>query len=121
MTAQEAITRADALKPNAVPEAEKLRWLASLEGQIKNEIVDTHEGWDVPLPAGEKISPDDALFVPPPYEEVYVFWIMAKIDFTNGEFESFGNSKALFNSTFSAYAEHVNRTMTPKSSEVKYG
>ena len=121
MTVQEAIARADALKPNAVPEAEKIRWLSSIEGYLKHEIADTHEGWaDVPE-EGRTPSLTDTLFVPPPYDGLYVSWIMARIDFVNGEFDSYGNVMAMFNSEYSAFADHVNRTMTPKSVEVRYG
>ncbi len=121
MTVQQAIVRADALKPNAVPEAEKIRWLSALEAMIKNEIADTHGGWEEPLPTGEPLCPTDGLFAPPPYDEAYVFWLAAKIDFTNGEFDSYANSTAQFNNAYSAFADHVNRTKPPKSTEIKYG
>ena len=121
MTVQEVIARADALKPNAVPEAEKIRWLSTLEGMIKDEIADTHEGWQTPLPTGGDLTGGDTLFAPPPYDDVYFFWIMAKIDFTNGEFDAYANSAAAFNSVYSAFADHVNRTKTPQTAEIKYG
>ena len=121
MTAKEAIARADAMKPNAVTEAEKLRWLTTLEGMIKDEIVDTHEGWVVAPYGGAPLALTDPLFVPPPYDGVYVFWIMAKIDFLNGEFDAYGNSTAMFANAFSAYADHINRTMAPKSAGVIFG
>ena len=120
MTLQQAITRADALKPNAVPEAEKIRWLSVLEGMIKDEIADTHEGWDEPLSCGELAGPSDTLFAPPPYDDVYVFWLLAKIDFACGEFDAYANSSGAFNSVYSAVADHVNRTKTPKTTEIRY-
>ena len=121
MTVQQIITRADALKPNAVPEAEKIRWLSALEAMIKTEIADTHAGWEEPVPTGEPLTPTDALFAPPPYADAYVFWLLAKIDFTNGEFDSYANSTASFNSVYSAFADHVNRTKPPKNSKVNFG
>ncbi|MBR3422855.1 MAG: hypothetical protein IKG80_00025 [Clostridia bacterium] len=121
MTVQEVIARADALKPNAVPEAEKIRWLSTLEGMIKNEIIDTHNGWEEPISGGASAAPEDTLSAPPPYDDVYVFWIMAKIDFTNGEFDAYANSSAAFNNAYSAFADHVNRTKAPKNTGIRYG
>ena len=121
MTVEEAIARADALKPNAVSEAEKIRWLSTLEGMIKEEIVDSHTGWDVPVPSGAPLTPSDRLFAASPYDPLYVLWIMARVDFTNGEFDAYANSAAAFNAAYSAFADHINRTKTPKGAEVRFG
>ena len=121
MTVQEVIARADALKPNAVPEAEKIRRLSELEATIKNEIADTHGGWEGPTPAGEPLTLTDGLFATPPYDEAYVFWLLAHIDAANGEFDSYENSRKMFINAFSAFADHVNRTHPPKSAKVNYG
>ena len=48
MTAGELIAQVDALRPNHYTEAEKLRWLQRLDGQIALELLDTHAP-----PAGE--------------------------------------------------------------------
>ena len=48
MTIMEAINRIDAIKPNGYPQLEKIRWLSTLDGNIKANIIDTHEG-------GEKV------------------------------------------------------------------
>ncbi len=121
MTVQEVIARADALRPNAVPEAQKIRWISALEAMIKDEIADTHAGWDAEVPEGSLLAPDDELFAPLPYDGAYVFWLLAHIDAANGEFDSYANSVRLFHNAFSAFADHVNRTHPPKSAEVNFG
>ena len=120
MTIADAIARADAVKPNGVPEAEKIRWLTGLECIIKNEIVDTHSGWEEEPAAALPSALGDALFAPPPFDETYVMWLLARIDFINGEYDAYANSSAVFNSAFSAFADHVNRTKTPKSAALRY-
>ena len=40
----EAINKIDALKPNTYSPDEKIWWLSELDGMIKKEIIDTHEG-----------------------------------------------------------------------------
>ena len=44
MTIIEAINRIDAIKPNNYTQQEKTSWLSTLDGVIKKEIIDTHEG-----------------------------------------------------------------------------
>lgn len=46
MTINEAIQAVDSLKPNGYSELEKIGWLSELDGTIKAEIIDTHEGAD---------------------------------------------------------------------------
>jgi uncharacterized OB-fold protein len=41
MTIMEAIHAIDSLKPNSYSESDKIRWLSTLDGLIKIEIIDT--------------------------------------------------------------------------------
>ena len=44
MTVSEAISLVDRLRPNQFPETIKISWLSKLDGQIFEEIIQTHEG-----------------------------------------------------------------------------
>ena len=44
MTINEAISKVDALKVNTYGRKEKIDWLSTLDGIIKKEIIDFHEG-----------------------------------------------------------------------------
>ena len=44
MTIIEAIHRINTVKPNSYDQALKIKWLSTLDGIIKKEIIDTHEG-----------------------------------------------------------------------------
>ena len=44
MTIIEAINRIDNLKPNSYTQQDKVQWLSILDGIIKTEIIDTHQG-----------------------------------------------------------------------------
>jgi hypothetical protein len=52
MTAQEAIDKADRIRPNSYDIDIKLTWLNELDAQIYNDIVLTHEDADVRTPPG---------------------------------------------------------------------
>ena len=47
MTANEAITKADTLRPNQIPKATKTEWIRQLEQTVYNEIYKTHDATDI--------------------------------------------------------------------------
>jgi hypothetical protein len=117
MTVMEAITRVDEMKPNVCTLAEKLRWLSALDGTVKNEILDVHEGGeDIAFsPYGEDVLPGQALLVPPPYDEMYLRFLEAQIDYACGEYGKYNNSVTLFNTAYEAYEKFYRRTHMPKT------
>lgn len=123
MTIAQAIARADALMPNAIPQNIKIDWLSNLDSMIVIEVIRTHEGDEEYASfAGydENTDVDSELIVPAPFSEMYPIWIAAKIDFTNGEFDRYGNVVAQFNSILRDFADHYNRTHTPKGVNINY-
>ena len=56
MTINEAITRLDSLKPNGYTLSDKIGWLSIVDGMIKNNIIDTHEGADEQVAIDEYIK-----------------------------------------------------------------
>ena len=123
MTIIEAIDKIDASKPNTYEQVEKIRWLSNLEWTIKREIIDTHEG-------GEKIefngytedTPiETQLIVPAPYDELYIKWLEAQINYANGEINKFNASIAMYNTYLTSFANYYNRNHMPiKKTGIKY-
>jgi hypothetical protein len=115
MTLMGAINHLDAVKPNGYGQVEKIKWLSNLDGRVKAEIIDTHEGGD-----GKKFSGYDEttaltqeLLIPFPYDEVYIRWLEAQIDYANGEYGKYNNSITLFNTAYTAYEKFYNKTHRP--------
>lgn len=122
MTIVEALHRIDELKPNSYQQAEKIKWLSSLDGVIKSEIIDTHEGGEDVAFSGYS---DDAelttvLLVPAPYDDIYLRWLEAQIDYTNGEYGKYNNSLIAYNDAYDLYQRHYNRTHMPKGTKFKF-
>lgn len=121
MTILEAISRIDTLKPNSYTQGQKVRWLATLDGVIKNEIIDTHEG-------GENISFEPykednvtaTLLVPAPYDDLYIRWLEAQIDYANNEYGKYQNSMTMYNTAYSAFERYYNRTHMPLGTKLKF-
>lgn len=121
MTVNEAISRIDALKPNEFTKEEKLRWLSILDGMIKEEIIDTHEGDNIG--AFTEYSPNDVdrvLLVAAPYDDVYIRWLEAQIDYANGEYGKYNNSMAMYNTAYTTFKNHFNRTHMPVGKKFKF-
>ena len=110
MKIKDAIRRTDLAKPNAFEEELKFAWLASLEGQIAADVflmapAET-EQFDYPYPAGL----DTELLVRPPYDELYVLYLEAKID---GEYNKYQNSLQLYNNAYGNFLRWFAGTYDP--------
>lgn len=122
MTLIEAINRIDNLKQNGYSREEKIGWLSTLDGIIKEQIIDTHEGGENAEFSGyDKNTPADTkLIVPAPYDDMYIFYLESKIDYANNEISRYNNSNAMFTSAFSEFQRAYNRTHMPKRTKIKF-
>ena len=116
MTILEAINRVDTTKPNSYTQTEKVDWLSTLDGIIKKEIIDTHEGGENIVFEGytPDTSLDTVLLVPAPYDDIYIRWLESRIDYANGEYGKYNNSAMAYNTAFETYSLYYNRNNMPK-------
>ena len=122
MTIREAIAKIDALKLNTFTQSNKVAWLSAIDGIIKNEIIDTHEGGEgIPFNGYDDNTPTDTvLLVPAPYDDIYIRWLEAQMDYTNNEYGKYGNSMTMYNAAYSAYERYYNRNHMPLGKSFKY-
>lgn len=116
MTIQEAIDRVDMLKPNKQPEEFKIKWLSELDGLIHREIILKHahsgrmrhfDGYD------EDTNPGQVLLAPYPYDEIYTWWLMSKVDLQNQEIDKYNNDRTLFNNAYDTLSDWWTRNHMP--------
>lgn len=122
MTLMEALHRIDAIKPNSYNQSEKIKWLATLDGIIKTEIIDTHQGGENIVFKGYEDDTDltTVLLVPAPYDEIYLFWLESKIDYWNGEVGKYNNSISMYNEAYATFVKYYNRTHLPKKKNFNF-
>lgn len=122
MTIMDAINTIDILKPNRYEQAEKIRWLNTLDKRIMDEVISVHESEsDVTFTEyTEETVPTTELLAPSPYEEMYFYWLEAQIDYWNGEYTKYNNSIEMFNTLYKDYARSYNRTNKPKGKKFKF-
>lgn len=122
MTIIEAINRVDDLKHNTFSYADKTRWLSTLDNTVKTGVIDTHEGGEGIVFSGytADTDPETVLLVKEPYDEMYIRWLEAQIDYANREYDSYNNSVEMFNTYWADYKNHYNRTHMPKGVGMKF-
>lgn len=122
MTILEAIRRVDALQHNTFSQEEKVEWLAQVDALISEELIRTHED-----PEGktfrvydEQTPLDQQLLVPPPFEELYLHYIQAMMDYHNAEYDRYNRSMGMYQATLSAFTNFYNRTHRPLGQRFSY-
>ena len=118
----DAISRLDELKPNGFSRGQKIYWLSALDAAVKAEIIDSHEGGGERnfSPYDERSADDTPLLVEPPYDEVYLRYLEAQIDYANGEYDRFNNSNTMYAAAYTAFARAYNRQHMPLTGKRKY-
>ena len=117
MTIAEAIAKVDALKPNTYTPEDKIGWLSTLDARVKSQIIDTHMkrepiffyGYD------PQLDMETELLVHAPYDEMYLRWLEAMIDYHNSEDDRYNNAIMLFNNAYEGFKKHYTRTHMPIS------
>ena len=115
MTIESIIAKADDLSPNQYSLEQKIGWLSTLDGKIYDEVILTHEGSaDIVYPSGGYTTDEPELIVPLPYgEDLYVYYLLARIAESNAEITKYGQFMALYNNAYTEWANYYNHTHMP--------
>lgn len=116
MTLQEAISLVDEMKPNMMQEETKKRFISEAEGMVHEQIIMKHEHEE-----DQKERPvyDDStdgatvLLVPAPYDMLYVYYLMSKIDQMNQEEDKEYNNRVRFENLWTDYSAAYHREHMP--------
>ena len=98
MTVNELLEFIDMVKPNAFSDEDKLRWLNQFEGEIQAEMFLMKE------PVLYK-NGDDDLKLKAPWGMLYEFYMLAMIDFYNGEYDKYSVTGQMYNEKYNAFCE----------------
>ena len=122
MTLIEAIDQINALKPNTYNHTVKIKWLSTLDGLIKTEIINTHVGADQVEFQGYDEETDLAteLLVPAPYDSIYLRWLEAQIDYANEEYDRYNNAAQAYNDAYTAFSRYYKHTHMPLGRKFKF-
>lgn len=136
MTINSVIETVSRLKPGAVEDRDMARWLLDLDGRLRQRLLPMEdkpeEGPEAPAEAeaepegedagdGEQSGPpmswpedgDKPLFAPVEYGELYVFYVIAMVEFYTREYGSYNNTIILFNDRLSDFLRAWRRDHRP--------
>ena len=121
MTIREAITRADAIEPNAFTEEEKVRWLAYIDGDLLLETILAHEhDGEVPNTNYSAEDLSQELLAPYPADEMYPYYLRMRINEANDEMGKYNNAASLFNPIYGDYIRRYHREHKPLGNSFKF-
>lgn len=103
MTASEAIARAKETRQGAIDYSQYLKWINVIEGRVQTEILGK--------PLSEIIiyseeNDNISLLIPHPYDEVYIYYLCAMVDFFNEELDLYNVDAQIFDDKFEAFKKH---------------
>lgn len=107
MTLGECIRRADELRPNACAEQEKTRWVLELEEELRRDFLARYDG---PQSGRAQVNPATPLLASGPFEELYVYRLLAQMELVEREWESYNAYNALANQALSEFKKAWHRT-----------
>ena len=123
MTIQKALDMADEMKPNMMSRELKIAFLAEIEQIIHREVIMKHEHTQEQETLPEytpDTDPGTVLVIPAPYDMLYVYWLMSKIDHQNLEMDKFNNDNALFENKYESMCDWYTREHMPLTAMPHY-
>lgn len=118
MTIYEAIDNLDEKKPNMMSNRLKIAALSRLDGLIFEEIIKKHAGreeYENFTGYTEATDPGTELLAPWPYDEMYVYWLMAEVDQQTMETDKYNNDMIMFNQKYEMFHDFWRRNHMPLS------
>lgn len=96
MTVNSLFDFVDMVKPNAFDNADKMRWLNQLEGELQTEVFLIKE---------PKLyeREDETLHLRAPWDMLYEYYLTAMIDFWNGEYDKYNTTMQMYNDKYDAF------------------
>lgn len=101
-TMNSVIEELTGLKPNVYSEEDKYKWISRLDGMISAEVFRHEEPVKYAIPE----DADKELLVTAPFDDIYVLYCAAMVDFYNREYTAYNNSVMMFNERFEAFKSY---------------
>ena len=81
----------------------------------KKKIIEAARAKKHPFNGYTEDSLMTELIVPAPYDDIYIKWLEAQIDYANGEYGKYNNTITMYNNAYLAFAKAYNREHLPKN------
>ena len=109
----EIISNVNSVKNSPFTDAQKLDWLSALDGQINADLLHAQD-------YSQPKSLDDEILVPEPYDKMYVVYLMAQIDFYQGEYERYNAEISRFQTMLNNYSAYHQRNTASTPVKIRW-
>ena len=106
MTVREILDIIDAMSPNDIDDAIKVRWIKDVEGRVLCEIFKRS-----PDELKSALGEEDVLSVPEAYARIYMLFVVSMIEFSKRNYDAYAKLCAEFEKAFELYARWYIRNL----------
>lgn len=123
MTLAEIIAYVDSIRPNAYDKDMMTGWINEIERQVWEQVISRavpDEGTDpieYPGPYDYEMDAEKELLVDDTHKDVYVTYILSKMDYLNMELDRYNADAAMHQAAWDSYAAEYRRNHFPKTHE----
>lgn len=91
-------------------------WVNEIEGQAVDEVIGRCDGGVTEIaPYDYNVDAERELLIPDRFQDVYVNYVLAKMDLHNQETERYNNDVSAFNAAYDAFGKWFFRSYMPKA------
>ena len=113
MTIREVIDWVDGVKPNAFTDMDKVGWINALEGRLCANVFLMPPVEIAQLRYSYPGDLNTELLVVSPHDDIYIYWLQAKIDEANGEYNKFANTMTIYNEHYGDFVRWFGNLYDP--------
>lgn len=105
MTVNDLLHTVRAAKATAQSDAMLIQYLNEIEGRAQTDVMGI-----APEDTVEHSNGYEILLIPAPHDKLYIYYLMAMVDFGDGEYQKYQNELEMANTAFSEWAKWWQRT-----------
>lgn len=120
MKLRDAIVAADEIRRgNKYSQKTKVRWLSELDHMFYIDTIDNPTGTAEAF-TGYNVETDldTKLLAPDAFSEMYIMWLVSKIDYSNNDTARYNNDIAQFESVKTKFVDWYNRSNEHRNTDV---
>ena len=115
MTYKEIINCFNELRPNNISDDYKKKIIRELDIKVTTEVFyDENE-----ISSFEETSENTKGLIEEPYDDLYILYLICKLDFFLGDYERYANDTIVFNTEYLEYLKFKNKTRENQKGKIK--
>lgn len=113
-TVNRVLEKVSRLKPNMMNDNDAADWIMDLNERL---IMELHMDPELPRPKAWPEDGDVPLAASGPYDDLYIFYVMAMMEYYQREYANYNNSILLFNDRVADFRRHYRRENRPENTK----